>query len=164
MLPCQGNSHSHRVLSTYYVRVYGARAWAPPHQAGWPLLGFLPDTGVVQRKAVTIVIWSQNSLESEHPGRLRVHQSLPWVTVFGQPSPHRKGSRNICWMSDSMMEEINERPNVGECLLLDGGRLKKKKKPQEFLNIMLNEISQIQMFCVMTFVWSSRMDRIHLWW
>lgn len=51
-----------------------------------------------------------------------------------------------------MMEEINERPNVGECLLLDGGRLKKKKTPQEFLNIMLNEISQIQMFCVMTFV------------
>ena len=24
------------------------------------------------------------------------------------------------------MEEINERPNVDECLLLDGGRFKKK--------------------------------------
>lgn len=41
------------------------------------------------------------------------------------------------------MEEINERPNVDECLLLDGGRLKKKKNSRVH-NIMWNEISQIQ--------------------
>lgn len=41
-----------------------------------------------------------------------------------------------------MIEEINERPDVNECLLLDGGRLKKKKSGVH--NIMWNEISQTQ--------------------
>ena len=40
------------------------------------------------------------------------------------------------------MEEINERPTVDECLLLDGGRFKKKISGVH--NIMWNEIIQIQ--------------------
>jgi hypothetical protein len=40
------------------------------------------------------------------------------------------------------MEEINERPNIDECLLLDGGRFKKKISGVH--NIMWNEIIQIQ--------------------
>lgn len=43
------------------------------------------------------------------------------------------------------MEEINERANIHESLLLDAGKLFKKQQQQwEFRKIMLNEISQIQ--------------------